>query len=94
MAREYDCFIRHLREDIENKEGEDTKVIVRDCEKYVHHPVIAKIYRSWREGLDKLYIRDPLGKCYKGEREPWGIEIVKEEDEEELMDPDFFKCGL
>ena len=93
MAREYDCFIRQVREDIENKEGEEIKVLVRDCERYVIHPVIAKIYRSWKEGLDKLYIRDPLGKPYRG-REPWGMEIVKEEGEDQLTNPEYFKCGL
>ena len=33
MAKEYDCYIRHLRESIEDKEGEEIKVIVRDYEK-------------------------------------------------------------
>ena len=92
MPREYDCYIRHLREDIENKEGEEIKVIIRDYEKYILHPVIAKIYRSCAEDQDKLYIRDPLGKCYRDD--PWGLEIIKEEDEEKLIDSDFFKCGL
>ena len=92
MAKEYDCYIRHVREDIENKEGEEVKLLVRDCERYVFHPVIAKIYRSWAKNQDKLYIRDPLGKPYKDD--PWGFEIIKEEDEEKILDPDFFKCGL
>jgi hypothetical protein len=92
MAKEYDCYIRHLREDIEDKEGEEIKVIVRDCQKYILHPVLAKVYRTWGESQDKLYIRNPLGKPYRDE--PWGLEIIKEEDEEKLIDPDFFKCGL
>jgi hypothetical protein len=92
MAKEYDCYIRYLREDIEDREGEEIKVVVRDCERYVLHPVIAKIYRTWGEKQDKLVIRDPLGKAYRDD--PWGLEIIKEEDEEKLIDPDFFKCGL
>lgn len=92
MAKEYDCYIRYLREDIEDKEGEEIKVIIRDYNKYVLHPVLAKIYRDCGESQDKLYIRNPLGKTYRDE--PWGLEIIKEEDEEKLIHPDFFKCGL
>ena len=92
MANRYECYIRHLREDIENKEGQEIKVIVRDCQKYILHPVIARIYRTCGESQDRLYIRDPLGKTYRDE--PWGLEIIKKEDEEKLIDPDFFTCGL
>lgn len=92
MAKEYDCYIRHLREDIENMEGKEIKILARDYDNYVFHPVIAKIYRSWSGKQDKLYIRDPLGKPYK--KEPWGLKIVKEEDEDKILDPDYHKCGL
>jgi hypothetical protein len=94
MAREYDTYIRYLREHIEDQEGKEIKLVIRDYDEYLQHPVIAKIYRSWSEGQDKLYIRDPLGKCYKGEDYAWGIEIIKEEDEDKLSDPDFFKSPL
>ncbi len=92
MAREYDCYIRHLHEDIENKEGQATELLIRDYDNYVFHPVIAKVHRTWSQNQDKLYIRDPLGKPYK--KDPWGLEIVKEEDEEKILDPAFHKCGL
>ena len=94
MVREYDCYIRNLNEDIEKKEGEEIKLIIRDYEEYIQRPVIAKVYRSWTEGLEKLYIRDPLGTCYKGEHDPWGIKIMKEEDEDKLLDDDYKKCLL
>jgi hypothetical protein len=94
MVKEFDCYVRRLREDIETQEGQEIKLIIRDYEDYVQKPVVAKVYKTWKEGLDKLYIRDPLGKCYKGEQDPWGIHIVKEEDEEKLMDSDYQKCGF
>jgi hypothetical protein len=91
---EYDTYVRYIREEIEDKQGQEIKLIIRDYDEYIQHPVIAKIYREWKEGQDKLYIRDPLGKCYKDEKDPWGLEIIKEEDEARLSDPDFFKCPL
>ena len=94
MVREYDCYIRHLSDDIEKREGQEIKLTIRDYEEYIQRPVIAKIYRSWTEGQDKLYIRDPLGTCYKDEHDPWGIEIIKEEDEEKLLDADYKKSSL
>jgi hypothetical protein len=90
MAKEYDCYVRFLRTDIEEREGDQVKLIVRDYEHYISHPVTARIYSSWREGLEKLYIRDPLGRLYKDD--PWGIEILSEEDQERLLDPDYQKC--
>ncbi len=92
MARQYDCYIRHLHEDIENKEGEPIKILARDMEKFVFHPIIAKVFSSWTGSQDKLIIRDPLGKPYK--KDPWGMEIVKEEDEEKILDPAYHKCGM
>jgi len=89
MVKEYDCFVRDLKGDIEKREGQEIKLVIRDCEEYILRPVIAKVYRSWAQDLDKLYIRDPLGTCYRGERSPWGIEIIKEEDEEKLLDEDY-----
>ncbi len=92
MSREYDCYIRHLHEDIENTEGQEIKVLVRDCETFVYHPIIAKISRLCSDGQDKLYIRDPLGKPYRND--PWGLEIVEEQDEEKILDTAYHKCGL
>lgn len=94
MAREFDCFVRKLRTEIEEKEGQEIRLIVRDYKDYIHRPVVAKIYKKWSKDLDKLYIRDPLGKPYKGEHDPWGLKILKEEEEEKLMDADFQKCGF
>ncbi len=94
MVQEYDCYIRDLREQIEAREGEEVKLIVRDYKDYIQTPVVAEVYHTWREGLDKLYIRDPLGKCYKGEHIPWGMKIIKKEDEEKLFDLDYQKCGF
>ena len=88
---EWEAYVRYLSEDIEAKEGQEIKLIIRDGEIYMQRLVVAKIYHTWREGLDKLWIMDPLGRLYK--EEPWGIKIVKEEDEELLLDPSYHKCA-
>ena len=52
---------------------------------------MAKISHTWHDGLDKLWIMDPLGRLYK--EDPWGMEIIKEEDEELLLDVSYQKCA-
>jgi hypothetical protein len=90
-VKEWEAYVRYLSEDIEAKEGQEIKLIIRDREIYMQRPVVAKIYHSWRKGLDKLWIMDPLGRLCK--EDPWGMEIIKVEDEELLLDSSYQKCA-
>ena len=89
---EYEAYIRYLKDDVLSKEGEEIKLIVRDTERYLQRPVRAKISSAWTQGMDKLDILDPLGRKWRPE--PFGIEIIKEEDEEELLNSDYQKACL
>ena len=89
---EYEAYIRYLNEDVISKEGQEIKLIIRDTQRYLQRPVRAKIYRVWTEGMDKVDILDPLGRPYQ--KEPYGIEIVKEEDEEMFLGPEYQKARL
>lgn len=93
MAK-WETYIRYPKEDILDKEGEEIKLIIRDTEEYVQRPVIAKVYKDWREGLDKLRVLDPLGRHFWGEDELSGIEIIKVEDEYKLADREYHKAGI
>jgi hypothetical protein len=88
----YESFVRYLKEEITSKEGQELKLIIRDTERYSQKPVIVKVYSDWRQGMDKLSILDPLGRPWK--KEPWGLKIVKEQDEEKLFDTEYHKAGL
>ncbi len=89
---EYESFVRYLKEDVLSREGEEIKLIVRDTERYLQRAVRAKIYKVWTKGMDQLDILDPLGRSYR--KEPFGIKIIKEEDEEKLLDPEYQKAIL
>lgn len=89
---EYESFVRYLQEDVISKEGGEIKLTIRDTEQYRARPVIAKVYRVWKQGMDQLWLLDPLGRPWQ--KEPFGIQIVKEEDEEKLLDGEYQKAGL
>ena len=89
---EYESYARYLREDVISKEGDEIKLIIRDTERYRQRPVIAKVYQLRTEGMDKLWILDPLGRPYQ--EEPFGLNIIKEEDEEKLLNPEYQKACL
>jgi hypothetical protein len=89
---EYEAFVRYLEEDVISKEGQEIKLIIRDTEKYLQRPVRAKIYQVRTRGMDKLWILDPLGRPRRPE--PFGMKIIKEEDEEKLLDPEYQKARL
>jgi hypothetical protein len=89
---EYEAFIRYLKEDILDKEGEEIKLIIRDTDAYIQRPVRAKIYKAWKRGMDKVWLLDPLGRHYFDK--PAGIKIIKEEDDEKLIDFEYHKACL
>lgn len=93
MAK-WETFSRYPKEDIIDKEGEEIKLIIRDTEQYIQRPVIAKVYKTWREGLDEIQILDPLGRPFWGEGGLSGIEIIKVEDEYKLGAKEFHKAGI
>ena len=89
--REYEAYIRYYKDDIVSKEAQEIELMIRDVENYLYKPVIAKVHSSPKEGADKLWVYDPLGRLYRSE--PWWIEIIREEDEEKLItDMRFKKC--
>jgi hypothetical protein len=89
---EYEAYIRYFKDDVLLKLGEEIKLIVRDTERYLQRPVRAKIHSTWTQGIDKLDILDPLGRKWRPE--PFGLEIIKEEDEEKLLDSEYQKACL
>ncbi len=91
---EYETYIRYPKEDIIDREGEEIKLIIRDTDEYIQRPVVAKVYKDWREGQDKLQILDPLGRPYWGKEHRSGIEIIKVEDEGKLADREYHKAGI
>lgn len=91
---EYETYIRYPKEDIIDREGEEIKLIIRDTDEYIQRPVIAKVYKDWREGQNKIQILDPLGRPYWREEQPSGIEIIKVEDEDKLPDREYHKAGI
>ena len=88
---EYEAFIRYIKEEIVDRQGEDIKLIVRDVKDYLAKPVIARINMSSSEGMDKIWILDPLGR--RTTQEPAGIKIIMEEDEEKLLDLQYHKAS-
>jgi hypothetical protein len=89
---EYESFVRDLKEDVLSKEGQEIKLNVRDTDRYCAKPVVTKVYRTLKEGMDKLWLLDPLGRPWEGRA--FGMIIVREEDEEKLLDPEYQKAGL
>lgn len=89
---EYEAFVRYLEEDVISKEGQDIKLIVRDTEEYIQRPVTAKIYQTRGKAMSKLWILDPLGRPRR--KEPFGMKIIRVEDEEKLLDPEYQKARL
>jgi hypothetical protein len=89
---EYEVYLRYPKEDVLDKEGEEIKLIIRDKEAYIHRPVTARIYKTWSEGMDKLWVLDPLGRPYWDK--PAGMKIIRLEDEEKLVDREFHKAGI
>lgn len=89
---EYETYIRYFKEDVVDKEGEEIKLIIRDTEEFVQMPVKAKIYRDMSKAKDTIWILDPLGRPYWDK--PAGLEIVKVEDEDELVNLEYHKAGI
>ncbi len=89
---EYEIFARYPKEDLLDKEGQELKLTIRDTQDYIHRPVRAKLFQNWAEGMDKVWILDPLGRPFKDK--PAGIQIIKVEDDDKLVDPSYHVSGI
>ncbi len=69
-------------------EGEEIDLLVMDQGVFQTKAVRAIVHKKALKDLDRLWIRSPLS-IIKGE---WSIRIVKEYEDERLMDPNIFRC--
>lgn len=85
---EYDTFVGKITN---LPEKEEIKLFVRDCERFRSRAVKAVLSSGEKEGMDTLWIRDPLGQLLN-EESPWYIEIIEELDTDQLGGKEFHQC--